>query len=432
MRIECVSGVWWFVDGDGARFVSLGVNHLQPNCWLAPYNREASLARYGSDLAAGDDRFDMEGHGVRRLMQSLVPRLKQWGFNTLGMHTHDIPVETYSGELYSVECVDAYHLGSRFRFGIDRFPDVFSKEFERRVDEAAGACCWRNRSNRRLIGYAFSDIPRWYFYPGQSDMLSLPVHPWAEDLRCMPRGSAGRAKWLEIMRQRHPDAVSAPWIGAATTEANAAWDVPRWPSPSDPVRDRGDSEALLAAAAERWYSVHAEAIRRHDPGALILGDKLHSPHTLPAWLLPIVAKHVDVLFIQWYQPFEAQRGTLERLHRLSGLPILNGDSGFCWPEPPRRTRVKGVQVGSREAVGAAYHDYLRGIMSLPFMLGWHFCGLMEQWDGARRGYPEEPNENGFMDPFESVHEALVARVSEANAMAVRWHEGSRPTIKPGM
>ncbi len=423
MTVQCLNGVWWFVDADGGPFVSLGVNHIQPNCWLAPYNRDASLARYGADLATSDDRFDIGGRGVRLLMRSLVGRLKKWGFNSLGMHIQDVPVDTYAGDLYSVACIDAYHLGSRFRFGVDRFPDVFSPEFERRVDEAAAACCLRHGANRRLIGYAFSDIPRWYFYPGQNDLLSLPVHPWADDLRSMPPGSAGRAKWTEIMQARHQDAESAPWIeGVVTRKAGAFWDVAQWPSPSDPVRDRGDSEALLAAAAERWYSVHTEAIHRHAPGALILGDKLHSPHILPAWLLSIVAKHVDVLFIQWYQPFEVQREALQRLHRLTGLPILNGDSGFCWPDPPRRTRVKGFQVAAMEAVGEAYHDYLRGIMSLPFMLGWHFCGIMEQWDGARRGYPEEPNENGFMDPFENPREVVVAKVTEANLHAKGWHE----------
>jgi hypothetical protein len=257
-------------------------------------------------------------------------------------------------------------------------------------------------------------------------MLSLPVHPWADDLRCMPPGSPGRAKWTETMRERHPDAESAPWIDSTVTmEADPAWEVAPWPSPSDPVRDRSDSEALLAAAAERWYAVHSAAIRRHDPTALILGDKLHSPHVLPEWLLPIVARHVDVLFIQWYQPFEVQEETLRRLHRLTGLPILNGDSGFCCPDPPRRTRVKGFLVGSQEAVGEAYHDYLRGIMSLPFMLGWHFCGVMEQWDGARKGYAEEPNENGLMDPFENPHEVVVAKIAEANLQAKKWHEGSR-------
>ena len=36
IRVQETDGVWWFVDGTGAPFVSIGVNHLQSDCWLAP------------------------------------------------------------------------------------------------------------------------------------------------------------------------------------------------------------------------------------------------------------------------------------------------------------------------------------------------------------------------------------------------------------
>jgi hypothetical protein len=425
VRVQCVDGVWWFVDATGAPFVSLGVNHVQPNCWLAPYNREASLARYGADLATPDWRFNVNGAGIRLLMRSLVARLKRWGFNSLGMHLQDVPVDTYADELYSVACTDACHLGSRFRFGTDHFPDCFAPEFERRVEEAVAACCARHRANARLIGYAFSDIPRWYHYPDPKGRPPPPIHAWVDDLRSLPPAAPGRRRWVELLRARYPDAQAAGRVHGAPL---ATWDdaltLPRWPAPADPEQAKQDAEALLALAARRWYAVHAAAIRRQDPGRLVLGDKLHSPHVLPAWFAPILREFVDVVLIQWYQPCEVQRKALWKLHRETGLPILNGDSGFCWPEPPRRTRVKGFPVASREAVGDAYRDYLRAILSLPFMLGWHFCGIMEQWDGASRGYAWEPNENGLMDPFEQPHEAIVTNVAAANAQAHAWHSAA--------
>lgn len=55
-------GVWWLVDDDGVPFVTLGVNHVQPICWLAPYNRAESLARYGTDLAVPDGGFNVDGN----------------------------------------------------------------------------------------------------------------------------------------------------------------------------------------------------------------------------------------------------------------------------------------------------------------------------------------------------------------------------------
>lgn len=181
---------------------------------------------------------------------------------------------------------------------------------------------------------------------------------------------------------------------------------------------------MLARAAERWYDVHTRALRRHDPGRLIFGDKLHSPHTIPHWLLDTVRRHVDVLLIQWYKPFAEQRGALIELHRRLGKPILNGDSGFACLKPPHQTEVKGYRVADLVSVGRSYTEYLDGIMSLPFMIGWHHCGFMEQWDGGKRSEHGELSENGLMDPFERPHEPVVRAVRQANLRAAALHAES--------
>ena len=53
-RIEDRDGVWWFVSPTGELGVSLGVNHVEPMLMLGPYNREATLERYGADFVTGD------------------------------------------------------------------------------------------------------------------------------------------------------------------------------------------------------------------------------------------------------------------------------------------------------------------------------------------------------------------------------------------
>ena len=63
-------------------------------------------------------------------------------------------------------------------------------------------------------------------------------------------------------------------------------------------------------------------------------------------------------------------------------------------------------------------------MALPFMLGWQYCGYIEQWGGATNDSTgqEQP---GFFDPFgEPLVEALVL-VKKANESAVLWHEASQ-------
>ena len=57
------------------------------------------------------------------------------------------------------------------------------------------------------------------------------------------------------------------------------------------------------------------------------------------------------------------------------------------------------------------------------MLGWHHCGMLEQWDGSGRG-DIVTSETGFLDPFENEYEAITDRIKEANERAAQWHEGA--------
>ena len=392
-------GVWWLVDVDGAPFVSLGVNHVQPDCWLAPYNRAFMRNRYGPDLDTPEGGFNPGGQALPRLVDATVARIRGLGFNTLGIHTAGVPARLFADDLFYCVAIDVFPLGSRFRFGEQRFPDIFSEEFASMLEARVREVCAEHRDRPRFIGYAFSDIPRWYFFAGEPRDTE-PVHPWVLDLLALPEGAPGWQAAMDV-------------LGRAT------------------ARTREDSDAVMERVVARWYDLHTRLIRRHDPNHLLLGDKLHSPHRLPAWLPPILARSVDVLFVQWYSPMSAQRETLERLHRMTGKPVLNGDSSFGCAKPPRQTRVKGYPVASIAEAGKAYADYLRAAMSLPFMVGWHHCGWIEQWDGGKR-VDWEVNENGLFDPFENPYPELTRPVAEANARAHAWHAepGVRPAPEP--
>ena len=382
---------WWFRGAAGERFVSLGINHVQSDCWLAPYNRAYMLDRYGADLEGPDGRFNGDGEGLRRLLAQVKEELRGLGFNTFGMHTYDVPPELYGDEFYYCAAIDFFPLGSRYKFKQQRFPDIFAGEFRQKLEAHIAACCALHRDRKQFLGYAYSDIPRWYFYEGQSRDRE-PVHPWVRDLLSLPDGAPGREACRAV-------------VGDAD------------------VATREQSDAILRRVVEFWYKLHARLIRKHDPRHLLFGDKLHSPHRIPEWFLPILRENVDLLFLQWYCPIEDQEATLRKLHAATGKPILNGDSCFSCPKPPRQTKVKGYKVPSQAAVGEAYAAYLEGAMRLPFMLGWHHCGLLEQWDGGKQN-DWEINENGLFDPFEKPYPEITAAVKRANRQAARWHKES--------
>ena len=62
---------WWFITPAGKPFFSIGLNHIDP----------ASL-RYPENIHLWRDKY--QGSTIKWIKESVVPNLKQWGFNTVG------------------------------------------------------------------------------------------------------------------------------------------------------------------------------------------------------------------------------------------------------------------------------------------------------------------------------------------------------------
>ena len=58
----------------------------------------------------------------------------------------------------------------------------------------------------------------------------------------------------------------------------------------------------------------------------------------------------------------------------------------------------------------------------PYMLGWWYCGYIEQW--APAGTKQLGQQCGFFSPFGEPNEKLLTLVKEANENASIWHGGA--------
>jgi len=426
VRTQQIAGVWWLINAAGERFVTLGVNHVDPAPWLAPYNREATLKRYGNDFVDENGQFNPKSEGARRWVARVLALMNEWHFNTIGMHGPPHPL--FKAARYYVASIQGARLAPYLvRLGQDPLPDVFREDFRTRLERRVRELCCAHQNESNLLGYSYSDTPVWtvpHRFLEENPQWGI-VHPWVEDLRRLPADAAGKQQWLQILRKNYPSATAAAmnYAVSATSWEGLAGER-EWGKPRNDARAAQDSLAMLTAIAERWYSAHHELIRQHDPSHLILGDKLNNDiGKIPDWLMRILKRYVDVILIQDYRLYDQQKPDLIRLHQGTGKPIINGDSGFAVVKRPHQTHVKGHKVKSLKEVGEHYYAYLKGIMSLPFMLGWHHCGFMEQWDGAKRP-GVGTNENGFLDPFEKPYEEALAGVIEANRNTARWHEAA--------
>ena len=104
---------------------------------------------------------------------------------------------------------------------------------------------------------------------------------------------------------------------------------------------------------------------------------------IPDGVLEAIGKYTDVLTIQYYTYYtDLHNETLRTLHQKSGLPIINGDHSYSH-KTSKHTKIKGLEMDSYEAVANEYHHYLKSSLEdHPYMLGWWYCGYIEQWAPA--------------------------------------------------
>lgn len=352
-------GIWWFIKPDGAKFISIGINHIEPVLISSECNRNIYISKYGDDLIASDGTVNTYGTAAKRWMKDSIQQVQVWGFNSLGMHNPIPQEELPYVATFRPAIIDGWA-------GIDRkYPDPFDPEVKRKLDQQAKIWADSKRDNPLILGIAFNDMTIWRSVPGQ-------LHQWIHQTMMLPSKAPGKQKWIDFLRNRYdsPAEVGTVYgVNAETWEQLSHQDF--WPEPIDHQRSYKDELDYLPVLADAWYGLITQTIRTHDPNHLIFGDKLEGDRDLPLWLDPIIGKYFDVIFIQWYAYASDQIPRLRALNRTTGKPILMGDSSFSCPNH-HVPHPKGIHVGSQSAVGGAYYNYLKTLLHEPYALGWHY------------------------------------------------------------
>lgn len=175
IHVAQINGIWWFIGPDGEKFVSIGVNHIEPHLWLAPYNKAATLKKYGSDLIGPDGHFNTSGVAAKKWIDAQVKTTRELGFNTFGKHTHpNINPELYQEQIYYIASLETAPLaGWQERNGRGPRPDVFSVDFENHVAARVRQITELHKDQRNLIGYLYTDVPSWVM--GRADHMTFQL-----------------------------------------------------------------------------------------------------------------------------------------------------------------------------------------------------------------------------------------------------------------
>jgi len=194
--------------------------------------------------------------------------------------------------------------------------------------------------------------------------------------------------------------------------------------------------AFEAVVAERYARTVADAMQAAAPGVLNLGVRLFSIYTHPDVARAIVP-HVDVVSLNDYDYGAVERpalfnlsggpefgylfGTdaftdLATLHEMSGKPLLIGE----WFYRVKRTDgATGAlpplfpQVESHEAQAVAYRAYTDRLLSLPYVIGYHWFQWMDQpFEGRAAG--GENQWIGVVDINDDLRVPLADAMREVN------------------
>jgi hypothetical protein len=346
------NGHLWFVTPEGQPFFSIGLNHI-----------DSSSLRYLHTIDIWNKKYNGDQH--QWIKQSVMPSLRQWGFNTIGwvqevvirdkkIHRHS---RNWIHEEYKSAEMPFCHMlpfAEVHEWEVEtRYPDVFSDGFEEWCDYIARETCAVMVDDPNLIGYFFSDCPSWTY------------------------------------KTHNPELKGA------------------WFDPERLKTEFGCKE--LAAMAERYYKVTHDSIRRYDKNHLILGDRFHGSKFIPDEVICAAARYVDVLSFQYSAETEITLPYFEKVYNKTHLPILLADAAVPRDNtklPLEKFRIEGK---SYDGQGEKYQAMMEDYFSAFFMVGWHYCGAFME---------NEVRQQGLYSMLEKPNEGLVKLMSEKNLQII--------------
>ena len=241
------AGKYWFTDGEGKRFLSIGINDILPEPrWPKAgsdyYNPVPS--QYGGD-------FDAWKKDVYRLLQD-------HGFNTVGAWSDG---RLCGGPVYSTVClyVAAY--------ADDRCLDGLRPGFEDRIRRNVKRTLEAYPTMDNVLGVFLDNEMPWY---GHAPWGDIPNYTLLEKALSLPAEDEARKAAIGFLQKRYG---SVEAFAAAWGHAVDSWDAVSFEYARGCINERtqADREAFIGIAAEAFYQTACRVVREMLPGELILG-----------------------------------------------------------------------------------------------------------------------------------------------------------------
>jgi len=180
---------------------------------------------------------------------------------------------------------------------------------------------------------------------------------------------------------------------------------------TDPIR-----EAFVEYAAEKYFGIVKQAIRKHDRNHMYLGSRFHGPALDLKPLFKAAKKHADIISINWYWEWSPSREKMENWKQWAGRPFIISefyakgmDSGMG------NTSGAGWVVETQRDRGYFYQNFAFGLLKHSNCVGWHWHRYMDNSLGAMQDPSNVDSNKGIVTSSYEPHQNLISEMAIMNA-----------------
>ncbi|MEW6235709.1 MAG: beta-agarase [Candidatus Omnitrophota bacterium] len=402
--VKEIDGVWWMIDPEGNAILSIGVNYINSQGDYSPVTENSPFQEYVSEKY--NQHFDV-------WYEETAKRLQEWNFNTAGawsneFYLHKLPISFTD----SFEDNDGNRTNDWY-YGIPL--NIFN--YSGYVNRLAFSFAKLYNNNPYCIGIFSHNELRWGpdWRSNRSLLLDFLVYN--------PDDRKGFDAAVQFVKEKYKtiDELNWQWGIQARTFNTISYDTARFP----PSESRAEAEEeFLTFYAETYFQTFRDAFTQHNLQQLYLGNRFAGD--IPAPVLKVVGKYVDIVCLNTYE-LAPPIDQLEEIHRTTGRPIMITEFSFRARDSGLPNTIgPGTLLATQADRASHYRSFVQQILSLPYMVGYHWYQYMDQpyegrFDGQNSNY-------GLVTIHDEPWQELVDAAKDVNRKAMEIHAASKSAV----
>ncbi|MBN2713255.1 MAG: beta-galactosidase, partial [Planctomycetes bacterium] len=431
-HVEKKGDKWLMADPDGNAFFHMGVCSFgftedytyvegRENIyeWLPPHTGEFAGAwhpeswwnpRAVSFLKANEIRKNGK-FDEKEWTEKMIDRIRLFGFNSIG---------AFSGSKYYEEKEIPYvghlplgHIGKDVP-GVRGVYDPFNQKNQENIDKAFSKSIAANADKPLIIGY---------FLANEQGMEDIP--------RAIPKLDGKydcKLRLVSMLEEKYKtiDAFNDAW----KTDAKSF----------DELKDRGlpvttkpafaDMHAYVEIFLDAYYKGIADAFHKYDKNHMLIGNRWQPGTANNETLCRVAGKYMDIISINYYAA-GIDSAFVRRLYNWTGGKPQMWSEFYYTGEKESNVAGSGMDVGTQEARGKAYRQYVEGAASIGFVVGIEWFTLVDQAVTGRffSKYNGERYNTGLFNVADRPYKAMITEMIKTNnSIYDVWVDGKAPFV----